>query len=115
MSLGSVVIVIVAIVLLGSVAALVRSHSANPWSAIVVAMLVSGICFSVGGSSGKDDAGPSVATVVAAIVGLLSVAAAIRALVPRSSDESPTRVPMLLACGGIVVGALGLVLNQIVG
>ena len=115
MSPGSIVIVIVAVVLLGSVAVLVRSHGANPWSAIVVAMLTSGICFSVGGGSGEDDAGPSIATIVAAIVGLLSVAAAIRALVPRSSDEPPTRIPMLLACGGIVIGALGLVLNQMVG
>ena len=78
-------------------------------------MLASGVCFTVGGASGEDTTGPSIATVVAAVVGLLSVAAAIIALVPRSRNRSPSRLPMLLSTGGIVIGAVGLVLNQLAG
>ena len=78
-------------------------------------MLASGVCFTVGGGSGEDASGPSIATVVAAIVGLLSVAAAILALVPRSRNRPPSRLPMLLSTGGILIGAVGLVLNQLAG
>jgi drug/metabolite transporter (DMT)-like permease len=113
MSLGSVVIVVVAVALLVTVALLIRSR-AHPWSTIVVAMFTCGVCFTVGGGSGEDDAGPSVATVVAAIVGLLSVAAAVIALIPRSSEVPPSRFPRILASAGIVIGALGLVLNELV-
>ena len=110
--MSMVVVVVVAVGLLVTVALLLRSRNAHPWSAIVVAMLTSGVCFTVGGESAEDAAGPSIATVVAGIVGALSVVAAILALAPRSGDAPASRVPMLMAAGGIAVGAVGLVLNQ---
>jgi cytochrome c biogenesis factor len=113
MTLGSVVVVIVALGLLGTVVLLVRSRPANPWSAIVVAMLTSAVCFTVGGGSDEDTAWPAVATVAASVVGILSVAAAIVALVPRPADAPPSRLPMMLASAGIVIGALALVVNQL--
>jgi uncharacterized membrane protein YhaH (DUF805 family) len=112
-SLGGVVVVILAVALLIGAALLVRYRSSYPWPAIVVAMLASGVCFTVGGDSAQDAAGPSVATVAAAITGLLSVAAAITALVPRSEDAPLSRAPTLLAVAAIVVGALGLLVNQL--
>ena len=115
MSPGSVVIVLLAVVLLVAAVALLRSRNPNPWPSVVVAMVVSGVCFTVGGASGEDTSGPSIATVVAAIVGLLSVAGAILALVPRSRNRPPSRLPMLLSTGGILIGAVGLVLNQLAG
>jgi drug/metabolite transporter (DMT)-like permease len=114
MSLGSIVIVLLAVVLLATTAWLVLSRNANPWPSIVVAMFTSGVCFAVGGGSGEDTAGPSAATVAAAIVGVLSVAAAATALVPRSEEAGPSRIPRLLASAGIVIGAVGLVLNVLV-
>jgi cytochrome c biogenesis factor len=113
MSLGSVAIAVLATVLLVAVPLLFRAPSANPWPAIVVAMFTTGVAFAVGGGSGDETSGPSIATVVAAIIGLLSVAAAVLALVPRSLDAPPSRLPMMLAAAGIVIGALGLVLNQL--
>ncbi len=49
MSLGSVVIVLLAVALLAAAVLLVRSRNPNPWPPIVVAMLASGVCFTVGG------------------------------------------------------------------
>ncbi len=115
MSLGSVVIVLLAVALLAAAVLLARSGNPNPWPQIVVAMFTAGVCFTVGGASGKDTSGPSVATVVAAVVGLLSVAAAAVALVPRSPQAPHSRVPMLFSTAGIVIGALGLVVNQLAG
>ena len=115
MSLGSVLVVVLAVGLLVTTALLVLSRNANPWQSIVVAMFTSGVCFAVGGGSGKDTSGPSVATVAASVVGVLSVAAAATALVPRSEEAAPSRIPKLLAAAGIVIGAVGLVLNVLVG
>jgi cytochrome c biogenesis factor len=112
MSLGSVVIVVLAVVLLVTVALILRSRTPNPWPVIVVAMFTSGVAFTVGGGSGKETSGPSAATVTGAIAGLLSVAAAILALIPRSSEAPPARLPMLLASAGVVVGVVGLLVNQ---
>ena len=114
-SMSSVVILILAAVLVIAAALMVRSRNANPWPAIVVVMLTSALCFTVGSGSGQDTAGPSVATVVGSIVGLLSVVAAIVALVPRPGDDPPASVPMYLSAAGMVLGAVGLVLNQMAG
>jgi drug/metabolite transporter (DMT)-like permease len=111
-SMGTIVIVVLAAALFVAAVVLLRSRNAHPWAAIVVAMLASGVCFTVGGESAEDAASPSIATVVAGIVGTLSVVAAIIALAPRSGDAPASRVPMLLAAGGIAIGAAGLLLNQ---
>jgi|EndMetStandDraft_8_1072994.scaffolds.fasta_scaffold98615_3 hypothetical protein len=113
MDLGAVMIVILAVVLLVAAGLLVRARNTTSWPAIVVAMVTSGICFTVGGDSVTDASGPSAATVAASIVGLVSVVAAIIALVPRSEDAPPSRLATVLAAAAIVVGALGLVINQL--
>ena len=109
-----VVVLVLAVVLLVAVAVLVRSRNTNPWPPIVLAMVTSGVCFTVGGDSNADSSGPSVATVAAAVVGVLSVAAAIVAMVPRSPTAPPSRWPILLSAGAVVLGVAGLVLNQLV-
>jgi hypothetical protein len=113
-SLGSVVVVLIAVALLVVAALLLRSRSVMPWPAIIVAMVTSGICFTVGGDASKDTSEPSVATVVAAVVGVVSVGAAITAMVPRSHKAPPPRLPLLLSGAAIVVGAVGLLVNELV-
>jgi len=114
-SMGDVVVVVLAVALLLAAGLLVRFRYANPWPPIVLAMLTSGACFTVGGDSVNEASGPSVATVSAAIVAVLSVAAAISAMVPRSRKSRPMRAPTLMAAAAIAVGGLGLLLNQLVG
>ena len=114
-TLGTIVVVALAIALLVTPVLLVRAKSAHPWPAIVVAMLTSGVCYTVGGGSGEDATGPSVATVIASVVGFLSVVAAIIALIPRSGDEPPPRSPMVLSAAGIGLGGVGLLINLVTG
>jgi drug/metabolite transporter (DMT)-like permease len=112
-SLGSVVVVALAIALVVTTGLMLRYRRRRPWPAIVVAMLTSAACFAVGSGSNRDAGGPRVATVVAGVVGLLSVAAAVMALVPHSRRTPPTRAPIMLASLAMVVGAAGLVVNQL--
>jgi hypothetical protein len=114
-SLGAVVVVVVAVALLVVAVLVVRSRTVNPWPAIVVAALTSGVCFTVGGDSTRDASDPTVATVVAAVAGILCVAAAILALIPRLAEAPFTRMPTLVASAAIVVGTVGLLVNQLVG
>jgi drug/metabolite transporter (DMT)-like permease len=115
-SLGSVVVVVLAVVLLAVAVLLVRSRQVTPWPAIVTSAIASGICFTVGGGDSTRGASePSVATVVAAVVGILCVAAAILALIPRLGRPPFTRLPTLLASGAVVIAAVGLVVNELVG
>jgi drug/metabolite transporter (DMT)-like permease len=111
---GSVVVVVLAVVLLVVAVLLLRSSRVSPWLAIVAATAASGVCFTVGGGSGRETSGPSVATVVAAVAGLLALAAAIIAQVPRLARPPFTRVPIYLATAAIVIGAVGLVVNELV-
>ena len=67
-TLGTVVVVILAVALLVAPVLLLRSKNPHPWPAIVGAMLTSGVCYTVGGG-GQEASGPSVATVIASIVG----------------------------------------------
>jgi cytochrome c biogenesis factor len=115
MSLGAVVIVVIAIVLLVAAVLLARARAGTPWPAIVVATMASGVCFTVGGDTAKDASAPSLATVVGAAVGLLTVVAAVLALVRKPEGAPLSRVPTLLAVAGIVIGAVGLVVSQLVG
>jgi drug/metabolite transporter (DMT)-like permease len=114
-TLGTVVVAVLAVALLVTAVLLVRSKNPHPWPAIVGAMLTSGLCFAVGGGSGENDAGPSVATVIASVVGFLSVAAAIIALLPRSGKAPPPRSPIVLAAGGIGLAGIGLLINLVTG
>ncbi len=50
---------------------------------------------------------------VAAVVGLLSVAAAILALVRRREVAPLSRLPTMVAVGAIGIGAVGLLVNQL--
>jgi hypothetical protein len=114
-TLGTIVVVALAVALLVAPVLLVRAKSAHPWPAIVLAMVTSGVCYTVGGGSGEDAAGPSVATVIASVVGFLSVVAAIIALIPRSGNAPPPRSPIMLSAAGIGLGGVGLLINLVTG
>ena len=113
-SLGAVVVVVLAVLLLAALVLLLRARRATAWPVILLAMITSGVCFTIGGDSARDSSEPSVATVVGAVVGLLSVAAAIVALIRRPVDTPLSRVPTHLASAAIVIGALGLLVNELV-
>jgi len=115
-SAAGLVILVLAVVLLIAAVLLVRSRSAVPWAAIVVAALASAVCFTVGGDTSKDSVGPSIATVTGSIAGLLSMVAAILALVPRRSHDTPApRTPILVSVAGIGLGAVGLLVTLVTG
>jgi hypothetical protein len=112
---GSIVILVLAVVLLVTAVLLVRSPGL-PWPAIVVAALTSAVCFTVGGDTAKDTSGPSIATVTGSVAGVLSVVAAVMALVPKRSHDNPaSRIPILLCAGGIAIGVFGLLLTLLIG
>jgi hypothetical protein len=113
-TLGTVVVVALAVALLVAPVLLLRSKNPHPWPAIVGAMLTSGVCYTVGGG-GQDASGPSVATVIASIVGFLSVVAAVIALVPRSGNAPPPRSPIMMAAGAIGLGGIGLLITLVAG
>ena len=116
LSVGSVVILVLAVALLVTSVLLVRSANGLPWPAIVVAALTSAVCFTVGGDSSADASGPSIATVMGSLTGLLSVIAAIMALVPKADrDSAAPRTPIVLSAGGIALGAIGLLLTLMIG
>jgi hypothetical protein len=115
-SAGPVLIVLLAVALGASSVVLLRSRDGHPWPAIIVASLTSAVCFTVGGTSGEDSSGPSIATVMGSVVGFLAVAAAIVALVPaRDADGPASRTPLLLCVAGVVLGAIGLLLTAVTG
>ena len=114
-TVGTLVVVALAVALLVVAVLLVRSPKPHPWPAIVTAMLTSGVCYTVGGGSGENDPGPSVAIVIASIVAFLSVVAAIIALIPRSGQAPPPRSPIVLAAGGIGLAGVGLLINLVTG
>lgn len=113
-ALGSALTIGLALVLLGA-AFFLRSPRAHPWAAIMLATLTAAVCFTVGGESALDSDGPSLATVLGAGVGLVSIVAGAMALVPRSSKGPASPVPNLLASAAIVVGAGGLLVGQLLG
>jgi len=113
-TLGTIVVVALAVALLVAPVLLLRAKSAHPWPAIVGAMLTSGVCYTVGGGSGEGSS-PSVATVIASVVGFFSVVAAIIALMPRSGNAPPPRSPILLSAAGIGLGGVGLLINLVTG
>ena|SRR5215210_3112432 len=111
LSLGSIVILVIAVVLLVAAVLLVRS-SGPPWPAIVVAALASAVCFTVGGDTVQDSSGPTVATVTGSIAGAMSVAAAIITLVPtRVTGDRTPRAAIVVAAAGIAIGVIGLLLS----
>ena len=52
---------------------------------------------------------------IGAGVGVLSVAAAILAMIRRPEGSPLTRVPTMIAAAAIVIGAVGLIVNQLTG
>lgn len=114
MSVGSVVVVVIALVLLAMATLILQRRVINPWPAILVVMVTCGVAFTVGGASDVDNGDPDMATVVAAILGLCSVAAAILALVPRPRDSALTWLPVWLASGATIAGAVALVVYEFV-
>lgn len=113
MSVGSVVAVLLGLLLLVVAVVVLRSERPHPWPSILIAMAGSAVCFAVGGND-SDRSGPSIATVAAALVGVVSVIAAVVAMRPRSRESAPSRIPILLAAVATVVAGAGLVLNQLV-
>lgn len=110
---GSVVVVVLAVLLLIAAALLLRARLVSPWPTIVAAVVASGICFTVGGGSGRDATEPSLATVMGAVVGILTLASAIMAQIPRLARPPFTRVPTYIATTAIVIGAVGLIVNEL--
>jgi hypothetical protein len=110
---GSVVVVVIAVALLVAAGLLARSHRVSPWPAIVVSAATSGLCFTVGSDTTRAASDPSVATVVGATVGILTVAAAVLAQIPAVTRSRLTRLPMYVASAAIVIGAVGLVVNEL--
>ena len=115
MSLDGVLIVVIAVGLVAAAVMLVRSRRVSPWPAIVTGTVASGICFTIGGSSGRDASEPSIATVVGAIVGLICVAAAVLSLVRRPERTPLSRMPTLMAATATVIGAVGLIVHLVAG
>jgi hypothetical protein len=113
-SLGAVVVVVLAVALLAVAGLLVRSRQLSAWPPIVAAVVTAGICFTVGGNTDRGGSEPTLATVVAAVAGLMTVVAAVLALVPRVARPPLTRMPSLIATAAIVVGAVGLLVNELV-
>jgi uncharacterized membrane protein YccC len=113
--LGSIVLVLLAVVLLVAAVLLVRSGNRVPWPAVVIAALTSAICYTVGGDSARDASGPSIATVAGSAAGMLTVVAAIMALLPRRATSAASRTPILVCAAGIAVGAVGLLLTAASG
>jgi drug/metabolite transporter (DMT)-like permease len=111
--MGSVVVVMLAVLLVVAAALLLRSRQPNPWPLVITAMITSGLCFMIGGDSTSDSREPTVATVTAAVVGVLAVASAIVAMIPRPRERTPSRVPVLMATAAIVVGGIGLLVNEL--
>jgi hypothetical protein len=114
-TVATVLVAALAVALLATAVVLFRSRSTGPWPAIAVAMLTSAVCYTVGGTSAKEASGPSVATVIGSVVGLVSVVAAILALVPRSGEAPASRSAVQLAAAGIVLGSIGLLVNLVTG
>src|SRR4051812_34089566 len=98
--------------LLAAAVLVLRSGNGLPWPALGLASLTSAICFTVGGSTGSSRSGPDLATLSGAIVGVMTIAAAIAALVPRHDEHpTPSRIPIVIATAGVVIGACGLVIS----
>jgi hypothetical protein len=111
----TVLLVAVAIALaVTAVLTLVRGGGL-PYPSLGLAALTAAVCFTVGGATGEDLRGPDVATVMGALVGVLTVAAAIISLVPRDAEtERPSLLPILVATGAVLVGSAGLVVSLLV-
>lgn len=110
----SVLLLVVAVALLVWAVLVVRSRDPRPWRGIGAAALTCAICFTVGGATGRDLSGPDPATIGAALCGVLCVVSATLALVPRG-PRRPARLPVVVAVLGILVGAAGLLVNQLAG
>lgn len=115
-TVGTIVVVLLALGLLVTAGLLVRARPSVPWPGIISAAVASGICFTVGGDADENGSGPDVAIVMGSVVGFLCVVSAVVALLPRrSGNRPPSKVPFLLSVGATVLGALGLLVSQLAG
>ena len=115
-TVGTIVVVVLALGLIATAALLLRARPSVPWPAIIAAAAASGICFTVGGDAGKDGSGPDLAIVMGSVVGFLCVVAAIVALVPRrSGGRPPSQVAFLLSVGATALGGAGLLVSRLAG
>jgi drug/metabolite transporter (DMT)-like permease len=114
----TILLIAVAIALVAGAVLTFLRGSGLPFPSLGLSALTAAVCFTVGGATGKNLRGPDVATVMGALVGVLTVAAAIISLVPGAEDapdapgaEQPPRVPILIATGAVVIGSVGLVVS----
>ena len=112
-SLGTVVVVLIALSLL--VAAFLQLRSGPlPFPAIITAALTCAVCYTVAGTVTSSGSGPSVPTVVGSLVGVLALVAMVLSLVPRRPESGgERRSPIVIAVAGTVIGALGLLVHQL--
>ena len=112
-SLGTVVVVLVAVALL--VAAFLQLRSGPlPFPAIITAALTCAVCYTVAGTVSSSGSGPSVPTVVGSLVGVLALVAMVVSLVPRRPEAGrDRRSPIVIAVAGTVIGAVGLLVHQL--
>lgn len=114
-SLGTVVVVLVAVALL--VAAFLQLRSGPlPFPAIITAALTCAVCYTVAGTVSSSGSGPSVPTVVGSLVGVLALVAMVVSLVPRrpqAEGRARPRSPIVIAVAGTVIGAVGLLVHQL--
>jgi len=108
---ATVVLIVVAAVLAVAAVVVLRRGSGLAWPSLGLSAVTAAICFTVGGATGADLHGPDVATVMGALVGTATVAAAIISLVPRDADGPPSRVPVWIATCAAVAGNIGLVIS----
>ena len=114
MSLGTLVVVVASLVLLGAAVLQLRSGPL-PFPAIITAALTSSLCYTVGGATAEESSAPSVPIVMGSLVGVLALVAMVVSLVPRTPQaDRERRAPLVIAAAGTIIGSLGLLYQQLV-
>jgi hypothetical protein len=118
--LGTAVVVVIALVLIGAAVVHLRS---GPWPfpALITGAVTCTVCYIVAGLAYLDrsdpvaDTGPTVPTVVGSFVGILTLAAMVISLIPRRPEvDNDRRSPIYLAVAGTLLGAGGLLFHVLV-
>lgn len=116
---GTTIVVLVALGL--AVAAVVQLRS-GPWPfpALVTGAITCAVCYIAAGlvylerPDPSADAGPAIPTIVGSFVGIMTLAAMIISLVPRSPEKDRgRRSPIVLASAGTLLGAGGLLVHAL--
>ncbi len=110
-TVGSVVVVVLALALAGAAVVQLRSGPL-PFPAIITGALTCTLCYIVAGTVSGDSSLPSVPTVMGSFVGVLTLVAMVISLVPRSPELDRTRrSPIYIAVAGTLLGATGLLVH----